>query len=170
MCFCSCSISTSVATATNSTTCWHYVLSNGLWQYIHEINKEEHEKKQFISRRQTSISGQLINVLNSNKAWRHKFASRELQDLTANVRNIWTLWQAIVFVFMGTIIEATVIKRIRYDTCFIDILFWKVIFVPSIFVSHKMASLAINSINQSFYKSFRFRLFLAIFFFISPKQ
>jgi hypothetical protein len=96
---------TSAATAANSVTCWHYVLLNGLWQYVYKINKEEHEKKQFISRRQMSISGQLIIVLNSNKVWRHKFASRELQDLTVYVRNIRTLWQAIVFVFMRVIIQ-----------------------------------------------------------------
>ena len=102
---------TSVTTAANSVTCWHYVLSNGLWQYVYEINKEEREKRQFISRRQMSISGQLITVLNSNKTWRHKFASRELQDLTAYVRNIRTLWQAIVFVFMRIIIQHNSNKR-----------------------------------------------------------
>jgi hypothetical protein len=96
---------TSAATAATSVTCWHYVLLNGLWQYVYEINKEEHER-QFISRRQMSISGQLMTGLNSKKVWRHKFASRELQDLTSYVRNIRTLWQAIVFVFMRVIIQS----------------------------------------------------------------
>jgi hypothetical protein len=72
---------------------------------------EEHDKKQFISRRQTSISGQLITVLNSTKVWRQKFASRELQDLTAYVSNIRTLWQAIVFVFTIIVIQHNSHKR-----------------------------------------------------------
>ena len=96
---------TSVATAGKSVTCWHYVLTNGLCHYVYEINKKKHEKKQFISRCQMSISGQLITVLNSSKAWSHKFASRDLQDLTGYVRNIRTLWQVIVLVFVIIIIQ-----------------------------------------------------------------